>query len=72
MDKEIVIYLLVGIAIFTLLILLIVTFFPSTIQAWIDSGKTSIDKCKPKPGYTAQSWMEHMGHHPDIYEECLS
>ena len=29
------------------------------------------DKCKAPPGYTDEQWREHMGHHPDQYEECL-
>lgn len=31
-----------------------------------------IERCRPQPGYTEQSWREHMGHHPEIYKECLS
>ena len=30
------------------------------------------DKCKAPPGYTDESWREHMGHHPDRYAECLN
>ncbi len=29
------------------------------------------DKCKAQSGYTQEQWKEHMGHHPDFYEECL-
>ena len=29
------------------------------------------DKCKTPSGYTDQEWIEHMGHHPDRYKECL-
>ena len=29
------------------------------------------DKCATPPGYTDAQWREHMGHHPDMYEECL-
>lgn len=29
------------------------------------------DKCATPPGYTDESWKEHMSHHPDMYEECL-
>lgn len=69
MDKQIVLYVIVGILIFGLLIL---TFFPGVIQAWQDSGKSVAEKCKPQPGYTEESWREHMGHHPNIYRECLT
>lgn len=30
------------------------------------------DKCATPDGYTDEAWREHMGHHPDIYGECLS
>lgn len=29
------------------------------------------DKCKAPEGYTEAKWAEHMGHHPDLYKECL-
>ena len=29
------------------------------------------DKCATPQGYTDEEWKEHMGHHPDIYKECL-
>ncbi len=28
--------------------------------------------CATPPGYTEQSWREHMSHHPDRYKECLA
>ncbi|MDO8740731.1 MAG: hypothetical protein Q7J54_04150 [Candidatus Woesearchaeota archaeon] len=27
--------------------------------------------CATPEGYTDQEWIEHMGHHPDQYKECL-
>lgn len=27
--------------------------------------------CATPQGYTDQEWREHMGHHPDIFKECL-
>ena len=69
MEKRIILYLVVGLLIIGLLVL---TFFPGTIQAWKDSGKSEVDKCKPAPGYTEESWREHMSHHPNIYKECLT
>ena len=27
--------------------------------------------CEVPPGYTNESWYEHMSHHPDRYKECL-
>ncbi len=69
MNKKIILYILIGILILGLLLL---TFFPGMIQAFKDSGKTGEDKCAPEPGYTEQEWIEHMGHHPNLYKECLS
>ena len=68
MDKRIIMYIIVGLLMAGLLLL---TFFPGTIQAWKDSGKSIEDRCSPEPGYTEKSWIEHMSHHPDIYRECL-
>ena len=68
MSNKIILYAIV----FILLALLIsMTLFPGIIHAWKDSGKSGEDKCKPAPGYTEESWREHMSHHPDIYKECL-
>jgi len=30
------------------------------------------DKCQTPAGYTDEEWLEHMGHHPDRYVECLN
>ena len=69
MNKQILLYVIVGLLVLGLLVL---TFFPGTIQAWKDSGKSDLEKCKPATGYTEESWREHMGHHPNIYRECLT
>ena len=69
MDKRIILYMIVGLLIAGLLLL---TFFPGIIQAWKDSGKPIEDRCLPEPGYTKESWIEHMSHHPNIYKECLT
>ncbi len=69
MDKKIILYIIIGLLVLGLLLL---TLFPGTIQAWKDSGKSAEDKCFPAPGYTEESWREHMSHHPNIYAECLS
>jgi hypothetical protein len=29
------------------------------------------DPCAAPEGYTDESWRQHMGHHPDQYEDCL-
>ena len=69
MNKQILLYVITGLLILGLLLL---TFFPGTIQAWKDSGKSDLEKCKPAAGYTEEAWQEHMGHHPNIYKECLT
>lgn len=72
MEKEdlvkIIIYVIMGIVVAGLVFL---AFYPGTLQAWSDVGKSTEDKCKPGQGYTEESWREHMSHHPDIYKECL-
>ena len=69
MDKKNILYIIAGILVLGLVLL---TIFPGIIQAWQDSGKSTSDKCKPAPGYTEESWIEHMSHHPNIYRECLT
>ncbi len=71
MDKKILLYIGIGLVI---LILLTFTFFPGMMGAFKDSGitgNTIEDKCSPDPGYTEESWREHMSHHPNIYKDCL-
>ena len=68
MNKKIILYIIIGILILGLLLL---TFFPGIIYAIKDSGSSGTDKCTPEPGYTEQEWIEHMGHHPELYKECL-
>ncbi len=34
-------------------------------------SEVKIDKCATPPGYTDESWQQHMSHHPDRYKECL-
>ncbi|PIN85114.1 MAG: hypothetical protein COV47_03855 [Candidatus Diapherotrites archaeon CG11_big_fil_rev_8_21_14_0_20_37_9] len=29
------------------------------------------DKCAVPPGQDPEKWKEHLGHHPDLYAECL-
>lgn len=70
MDKKIIaLYTLIGILILTLVFF---TMFPGMIYAVKDSGETNEDICEPEQGYTEESWKEHMGHHPNIYKECLT
>jgi len=69
MNKKIILYVVAGILVIGLLVL---TFFPGMIYAFGDSAKSGEDICSPAPGYTEESWREHMSHHPNIYAECFS
>ena len=69
MDKKIILYIIIGLLVLGLLVL---TFFPGMIYAIKDSSSSGEDKCTPGPGYTEESWREHMSHHPNIYAECLT
>lgn len=35
------------------------------------AAENPTDKCATPPGYTDEQWREHMGHHPEQYQECL-
>lgn len=67
-NKKLILYIIIGVLVLGLILL---TIFPGIIQAIKDSGNSGPDKCTPEPGYTEQEWIEHMGHHPEIYKECL-
>jgi hypothetical protein len=70
-DKKTLLYIGLGIVI---LVLLVFTFFPNMTYAvknlFIEDNPD--DKCSPPAGTNEKEWREHMGHHPDIYAECLS
>jgi len=70
MNKKIIVYIITGLLVLALVVL---TFFPGIIHAFKDSGSSGEDKCSPPVGggYTEESWIEHMGHHPNIYKGCL-
>ena len=42
---------------------------PEDFQKALSSEQS--DKCKTPAGYTDEQWRTHMGHHPDLYAECL-
>jgi len=71
MNKNTIMYVILAILILGLLLL---TLFPGIVNAIKDSGSNGNaieDKCSPDPGYTEESWAEHMSHHPNIYAECF-
>ena len=71
MNKKVILYVIIG---FVVLGLVLLTIFPGMIHAFKDSqvtGNFVDDKCSPAPGYSEEAWREHMGHHPNIYKECL-
>ncbi len=57
--------------------LLALVFFPNMIYAVRDFGKSpdaggnNGDICSPPEGTSIEEWTDHMGHHPDIYKDCL-
>ncbi|MFH1325372.1 MAG: hypothetical protein ABIH49_01205 [archaeon] len=73
MNKKILIYAALGILI---LVLLVFTFFPNMTYAIKDFNRqgslgSNDDICSPPAGTSMEEWRTHMGHHPDIYKECL-
>ncbi|PIO07346.1 hypothetical protein COU59_03400 [Candidatus Pacearchaeota archaeon CG10_big_fil_rev_8_21_14_0_10_34_12] len=79
MNNKIILWVLVGLVV---LGLAVSVFFPNMIYAIKDFGKSSgisgnsensdEDICSPPEGTSLEDWIEHMGHHPNIYKECLS
>jgi hypothetical protein len=73
MDKRIILYIIAGILILGLLIL---TFFPGMVYVITDSSSfgenSNGDKCSAPQGYAEEEWIEHMSHHPSMYQECLN
>ena len=47
------------------------TYFGADYQRALASQNTN-NICQVPPGYTEESWREHMSHHPDMYRECLT
>ena len=73
MNKKILLYVLIFIL---LAILVLFTVFPQAGYAIKDFRKSgssdSGDICKAPEGVSQESWNTHMGHHPNIYAECLN
>lgn len=69
MNKKILLYVLVGIIVLGIVIM---TFFPNIVYVFKDAGKTGNSICNPPAGTSLEQWREHMGHHPDIYKNCLN
>ena len=44
---------------------------PAGAQSGASVNASVSDKCAIQPGYTQESWREHLSHHPDLYKECL-
>lgn len=68
MNKKFLLYLALGIVI---LVLLVFTIFPNMTYAIRDFNSDSGDKCSPPEGTSQEEWETHMGHHPNMYAECL-
>jgi len=74
MNKKIILYVILGLVVLTLVFF---TIFSNMIYAIRDSGITgnsinSEDKCTPPEGVSVEDWRTHMGHHPEMYSECLN
>ncbi len=71
MNKNFILYAILGILIFAILIF---TIFPQVLYnlkgSFIEDNPAN--KCLAPEGYTQESWEEHMSHHPSMYEECFS
>jgi len=68
-NEEYIYYAIIGIIILGIIILAI---YPEAIYIIKDKRDNTLDKCKAPEGYTQEEWEEHMGHHPDIYADCLT
>ena len=60
---------LLGYALFSLTQPVPVEIISANFQAATAGGIP--DKCKVPSGYTTESWVEHLGHHPDRYADCF-
>lgn len=69
--KNLLIYALViaAIVVIGLSIYMITSRYGSDYQKALSSEQEDI--CATPPGYTDESWRQHMSHHPDRYEQCL-
>ncbi len=74
-NEKIIVYLLLGLAIVALLWAVYsfykTSFFGERYNEAL-ANENSQDKCQTPAGYNDESWREHMSHHPEIYEECLT
>lgn len=73
-DKQKTFFILITLAFILIIGLLVYNmslFYGSNYRRALESENT-LDKCSTPPGYTDVEWREHMGHHPDMYKECLS
>ena len=76
MNNKIILWIAVILAV---LVITTFVFFPNVGYAVKDFGKSQIlgnsgsteDICSPPEGTSLEEWTEHMGHHPDIYKDCL-
>lgn len=80
-DHNTLLYAAIGVIVVALLVLNAYAFLrPSgsgavanTAQKFIaaKAAENPQDKCATPPGYTDAEWKEHLGHHPELYQECL-
>ena len=55
-------------------VVIVVAIFSFSVLAAPARGQATgqPDKCIPPAGTSQEEWTEHMGHHPDMYRECLA
>jgi len=74
MNKDILLYILLGIAVLGL----VWTMYGFVKQPYTNeqyqnalASENTQDICATPAGYTDKDWKEHMSHHPDRYKQCL-
>ncbi|MBI2579809.1 MAG: hypothetical protein HYW27_02815 [Candidatus Aenigmarchaeota archaeon] len=73
MEEKMMLYAILAVGIVIFAFTLYTTLTPQYSQADYRRALAAQlpDKCATPPGYTDESWRQHMGHHPDQYAECL-
>lgn len=72
-ENNTLVYILIAAALvvmaFSVYTLINANYYGSDYQKAVSSELEDI--CATPPGYTDESWRQHMSHHPDMYAECL-
>ncbi len=72
-ENNTLVYILIAAAVvvlaFSIYTLINANYYSSDYQKAVSAELEDI--CATPPGYTDESWRQHMSHHPDRYAECL-